>query len=269
MLNLSYVQYKFICTKLYHGIATYARSDVPARIVETSQSIDPLQWISSFIEGTTTLNIYNPPSVLFTHSPQYSHLAIYVGYFNCQQIFWGYRNDTNDGTELNDSNNVDLTLLYDNRQSNYFHSGRWQSETNSDLGFTTSNATLANCVSRNAIEPCPRSHHRPSLIRHDALVNQTTCSSLPRWNYRKVRWDFTEDTRKMFTILPEPDTPDTDDAYNQFTSAIIGIAKRHTTIPGWANECDELAEKHHAATSEQEIEDTAKALLEHLDTTRQ
>ena len=131
-----------------------------------------------------------------------------------------------------------------------------------DLAFTTSNATLTTCVYRTVIEPFPSYQHRPSLFRHDVPVKSTQCSSLPRWNFRKT--------------LPEPDAPDIDDAYNQFTPTIIRIAKRHIPrgnrkiyIPRWDNECDELAERHHAATSEHDIQDTATALPEHLDTKQQ
>ena len=106
--------------------------------------------------------------------------------------------------------------------------------------------------------PHSRSQHHPSLIRHDALVQPTPCSSLPHWTIgrKPLCDDFTKDIRKMLVTLPEPDTPDIDDAYNQFTYAIIPIAKRHiprdhrkTHIPGWDNECDE----HHAAKPEQEF----------------
>ena len=39
--------------------------------------------------------------------------------------------------------------------------------------------------------------------------------------------------------------------------------------PGWDNECGDLAEKHHAATTEHEKHDTATALMGHLHTARQ
>ena len=93
----------------------------------------------------------------------------------------------------------------------------------------------------------------------------------------KAHWDdFTKDTCKLLLELPDPNTPDIDDAYCQFISAIIKTAKQHIPrghrkiyIPGWDNECDDLAEKHHAATTEQEKHDTATALMEHLDSARQ
>ena len=52
-----------------HGIATYARSDVPHVVVATSLSSDPLQWIAALIDGVTTINVYKPPNIPFTHIP--------------------------------------------------------------------------------------------------------------------------------------------------------------------------------------------------------
>ena len=67
-----------------HGIATYARSDVPSGVVASSLSTDPLQWIAAFIDGVTTINVYKPPNIPFTQLPQYPHPVIYAGDFNCQ-----------------------------------------------------------------------------------------------------------------------------------------------------------------------------------------
>ena len=222
--------------------------------------------------------MYKPPNIPFTQLPQYPHPAIYAGDFNCQHTLWGYRNDTSDGTMLNDwAPNLDLTLLYDNRQPNSFCSGRWQTQTNPDLAFTTTKSAHTNCLHRIVTDLFPRSQHRPSIITHDALIKPTPSAPILRWNFRKAHWDdFTKDTCKLLLELPDPNTPDIDDAYCQFISAIIKTAKQHIPrghrkihIPGWDNECDDLAEKHHAATTEQEKHDTATALMEHLDSARQ
>ena len=223
--------------------------------------------------------MYKPPNIPFTHLPQYQHPAIYAGDFNCQHTLWGYRNDTTDGTMLNDwASNLDLTLLYDNRQPNSFCSGRWQTQTNPDLAFTTSNSAHTNCVHRIVSDLFPRSQHRPSIITHDALIKPTPSAPILRWNFRKAQWgDFIKDTCTLLSKLRDPNTSDIDDAYCQFASAIIKTAKQHIPrghgkkyIPGCGdNECDDLAEKHHAATTAQEKHDTATALMEHLDSARQ
>ena len=173
-----------------HGIATYARSDVPSGVVATSLSTDPLQCIAAFIDRVTTINVYKPPNIPFTQLPQYPHPAIYAGDFNCQHTLWGYRNDTTDGTMLNDwASNLDLTLLYDNRQPNSFCSGRWQTQTNPDLAFTTTNSAHTNCVHRIVTDLFPCSQHRPSIITHDALIKPTPSVPILRWNFRKAHRD--------------------------------------------------------------------------------
>ena len=217
--------------------------------------------------------MYKPPNIPFTQLSQYPHPAIYAGDFNCQHTLWDYRNDTTDGTMLNDwTSNLDLTLLYDNRQPNSFCSGRWQTQTYPDLAFTTTNSKH-----RTVTDLFPRCQHRPSIITHDALIKPSPSAPILRWNFRKAHWDdFTKDTCKLLLELPDPNTPDIDDAYCPFISTIIKTAKLHIPrghrkiyIPGWDNECDDLAEKHHAATTEQEKHDTATALMEHLDSARQ
>ena len=167
--------------------------------------------------------------------------------------------------------------MYDHRQPNSFCSGRWQTQTNPDLAFTTSNSAHTNCVHRIVSDRFPHSQHRPSIITNDALIKPTPSAPILRWNFRKAHWDdFTKDTCPLLSKLRDPNTSDIDDAYCQFASAIIKTAKQHIPrghrkkyIPGLDNECDDLAEKHHAATTEQEKHDTATALMEHLDSARQ
>ena len=118
---------------------------------------------------------------------------------------------------------IDLTLLYDNRQPNSFCSGRWQTQTNPDLAFTTTHSAHTNCVHRIVTDLFPRSQHRPSIITHDALIKPTPSAPILRWNFRKPHWDdFTKDICKLLLELPDPD-----DAYCQFISAIIKTAKQH------------------------------------------
>ena len=52
-----------------------------------SFSGDPLQSIAAFIDGVTTIHMYKPPNIPFTHLPQYPHSAIYAGDFNCQHAY--------------------------------------------------------------------------------------------------------------------------------------------------------------------------------------
>ena len=145
---------------------------------------------STTMDGVTTINVYMPPNIPFTHLPQYPHPAIYAGDFNCQNTLLRYRNNTTDGTMLNDwASNIELTLLYYNRQPNSVCSGRWQTQTNPDLAFTTSNSEHTNCVLRIVTDLFPRSQQRPSIITQYALIKPTTIAPILRWNLQKAHWD--------------------------------------------------------------------------------
>ena len=65
------------------------------------------------------------------------------------------------------------------------------------------------------------------------------------------------------------------ECYNSFTKSILVLAKKHiprefrkTYIPVWDEECDHLAKLNQEANSNEEITETAKRLIEHLDKTR-
>lgn len=69
--------------------------------------------------------------------------------------------------------------------------------------------------------------------------------------------------------LAHPTKNTINECYNSFTKSILVLAKKHiprgfrkTYIPGWDEEC------HHLANSNEEITETAKRLIEHLDKTR-
>ena len=99
--------------------------------------------------------------------------AIYAGDFECQHTLLGYRNDTTDGTMLNNwASNLDLTLLYENRQPNSFCSGRWQTQTNPDLAFTTTNSVHTNCVHTNCVRPIS-TFSAPPIYNHTRRSHQT------------------------------------------------------------------------------------------------
>ena len=178
------------------------------------------------------------------------------------------------------ASNLDLTLLYDNHASQTISALAVGNRKRTLISPSPRHILYTRTVYTGLLPPYifPRSQHRPSIITHDALIKPTPSAPTLRWNFRKAHWDdFTKDTCKLLSELPDPNTPDIDDAYCQFTSAIIKTAKQHIPIrghrniyiPGWDNECDDLAEKHHAATTEQEKHDTATALMEQLDSARQ
>ena len=84
------------------------------------------------------------------------------------------------------SNN--LTLLYNPKEPDSFHSARWNSGTNPDLAFASSTEDQAP-PSRRVLEKFPRSQHRPSLITPIPLVAPTSSKLVRQWNFRKANWD--------------------------------------------------------------------------------
>ena len=90
--------------------------------------------------------------------------------FQLQPLNGGYSKSNNDGTclvEWASSNN--LTLLYNPKEPDSFHSACWNSGTNPDLAFASSIEDQPP-PSRRVLERFPRSQHRPSLITPVPLV---------------------------------------------------------------------------------------------------
>ena len=69
-----------------------------------------------------------------------------------------------------------------------------------------------------------------------------------RWNFRKAKWShYIALTNKFAKILPPPDSPDEDQAYQDFCNVIISAAKRsipcgrrNNHITCWGSECENL-----------------------------
>ena len=98
----------------------------------------------------------------------------------------GYSKSNNDGTclvEWASSNN--LTLLYNPKEPDSFHSAHWNSGTNPDLAFASSTEDQPP-HSHRVLEKFPRSQHRPSLITPVPLVAPTSSKPVRRWNFRKA-----------------------------------------------------------------------------------
>ena len=93
-----------------------------------------------------------------------SRSCFYAGNFNCQHTNWSYTNTIKDGSCLATwAAGGNLSLLYDPKGPASFFSGRWRSETNSDVAFAnSSDGKQLSC--RRVVEKFPRSQHRPSHI---------------------------------------------------------------------------------------------------------
>ena len=126
--------------------------------------------------------------------------------FQLSPLNEGYSKSNNDGTclvEWASANN--LTLLYNQKEPDNFHSACWNSGTNPALAFVSSTEDQPP-PTRRVLEKFPRSQHWPSLITTVPPVAPTLSKPVRRWNFRKADWDkFKLLTKKATRTLPALD----------------------------------------------------------------
>ena len=81
-----------------------------------------------------------------------------------------------------------LTLLYNPKEPDSFHSAPWNSGTNRDLAFASNTEDQPSPI-RLVLEKFPRPQHWPSLITQVPPVASTSSKPVRRWNFRKADWD--------------------------------------------------------------------------------
>ena len=86
---------------------------------------------------------------------------------------------------------------------------------------------------------------------------------------------YAEETETRSAGLPDPETVDADAAYTAYCEVLLGAAKKaiprgynRSYIPGWDEECSRLLCDHQRASSREEVDMTAAALIQRLDVTR-
>ncbi|KAI4804790.1 hypothetical protein KUCAC02_026405, partial [Chaenocephalus aceratus] len=261
-----------------HGVATFVRTEISWSASSQSPPGSNIEWLVTKIQETSVVNVYKPPpSELSTTSlPSITAPAIYAGDFNCQHTDWGYNYTTPNGVALSEwASNTDALLLYDPKEPPTFFSARWNTSTNPDLAFATCHSNDPIPV-RRVLDRFPRSHHRPSIIKVPSLVEPVPGKPVKRWNFRKANWEsYAEETERMSAGLPDPGTADLDTAYAAYCQVLLGAAKKsiprgynRNYIPGWDEECSHLLCDHQRASSREEVDVTAAALLKKLDITR-
>ena len=153
-----------------------------------------------------------------------------------------------------------------------FHSGRWNTGTNSDLTFVSVGPD-SRVPDRRILEKFPRSQHRPSLIVPPRLALPALSKPVERWNFRKANWShYNTLTHKLVLSLLPPDSPDVDLAYQDFCNVIRTATKnsiprdrRNNHIPCWDAECKNLYRTFQQSPEESDSNRAATALLLRLD----
>ena len=246
-----------------HGIATFIQNSAKWNAVASCPPDSSLEWTATSVEGVTVTNVYKPPSFRLQADsiPSFAPPCIYAGDFNCRSTTWGYNSTNHDGAALEDwASATGVQLIYDPKEPDSFHSGRWNTSTNPDLAFSNINDALPN---RTILDHFPRSQHRPSMITPENPIEPIKTKPLKRWNFRKARWDqFTNQVELGVVNLPTPSSSNLDQAYTSLCNLLTTAAKssiprghRRCFIPSWDDECNTLyndfleAERGDEATS--------------------
>ena len=230
-----------------HDLATFVRQDIEWCLETQSEDDSQLEWLAVKFQDVTIISVYKPPPTRLTRASSLSvvnHSCIYAGNFNCHHTEWGYSKSHNDGTCLVEWASTNLTLLYNSKEPDSFHSACWNSGTNPDLAFASSTEDQPS-PTRRVLEKFPRSQHWPSLITPVPLVASTSSKPVRQWNFRKADWDkFKLLTNKATRILPPLDNTGLDIAYKAFCSMLTNAAKQSVPrgyqknyIPCWDEEC--------------------------------
>ena len=125
-----------------------------------------IEWLCVDVDDYKNVNIYKPPPTRLQVSnfQVFFHPCLYAGDFNCPHVDWGYNKSSVDGKCLLAwANSNSPALLHNPKDKSSFHSGRWNTDTNPDLAFTSVGPD-SRLPHRRVLKKFPRSQHRPSLI---------------------------------------------------------------------------------------------------------
>lgn len=193
------------------------------------------------------------------------HPALYAGDFNSHHSEWGYNRNNENGESLVTCASInELHLVHDAKDKKTFLSKIWNTETNPDLCFVSSdNEGFPLQVTREVLPAFPNSQHRPIILEIGMNIPVITSVPRPIWNFQKANWNqyaSLMDSAIRF-IPPNPQN------YNRFTKLVINTAKkciprgyRKEYIPCWNEDSDRL----YAEFRDNEDPETAKELLKSL-----
>ena len=165
--------------------------------------------------GIKLSTFYKPPPICLQVSglPLFTHPCLYAGNFNCQNTDWGYDANSVDGECLVGwTNTNNLVPLHNPKDAASFHSGRWNTSTNSYLAFVSIDSDGC-LLDRHVLEEFPRSQHPPSLITPPRFARPVSSKPVKRSNFLKAQWIYHITlTNKLARTLPPLDLPDMDPA---------------------------------------------------------
>ena len=206
-----------------HDLATFVHDRLKWSLVDQSPATSETKWLCVDVDGYRTVNVYKPPPTRLQASdlPVFPHPVLYASDFNCPHVCWGHRTSSADGECLVAWSSLnDLVPLHEPKDVATFHSGRWNTGTNSDLAFVSVGPD-SRVPNRRILETFPRSQHRPSTIVRPRLALPVPSKPAKRWNFRKANWShYNTLTNKLSKTLLPPDSPDVDLAYQDFCKSL-------------------------------------------------
>ena len=224
-----------------HGVATLIREDICYTSYGCA-STDLFTWHTLIIRDRVLVNIYRPPSAPandFSTLPLHPHLPTYfIGDFNSPHVSWGYRTNSPSGCNLVQwITDNGLRALY--TPGTYsFTSAIWRSSTHPDLVVIPENDHI---TSYSVLGGFPRSQHKPLLVSLDLEFKPLRTTMLPRWNFRKARWDVFEG-HFQGSLLSPPDVGNLSEQWSLFSRSIYNCAllsiprgARKPYIPCWSD----------------------------------
>lgn len=243
------------------GVAIFVKLNIPASEIQTNYE-EEIIGISLHLPGRkiTIYNCYYPPT-----KPMNLHVlnipqsdCIIVGDFNSHSPSWGYPSLDSRGEEVEDwqsLNNLQLINKPDDPPT--FYSRAWHSTSTPDLAFATNEEYKG--IKRSVLKQLSTSDHKPVML---TLLNVSSASlnnTIPRWNYKKAKWDSFERLTNTYTANINSKTNRTNKSAKAFTAAILRAAKesiprgaRKDYIPNWSEELQKLQEEAIKAREEAE-----------------
>ena len=170
-----------------HGLATFVRDQLKWTFVGQALSISETEWLCVDVDGYRIVNVCKSPPTRLQASdlPVFPHPVLYAGDYNCPHVNWGYRTSSADGECLVAWASLNgFVPLHDPKDGATFHSGRWNTGTNTNLTFVSVGPD-SRVPGRRILEKFPKPQHRPSLIVPSRLALPVPSKPVKRWNFRK------------------------------------------------------------------------------------
>ena len=249
-------------------MTTFVRTCITWSAVKRSPPDSNIEWLVTEVQETTIVNVYKPPPSELYPTPGVTSTAnTQTGVIDRLQRMvrrWSTGHPV-----------PKQCYCMTQRSPPSFFFARWNTYTNPDLAFAVGRSCDPK-PERRIIDRVPRSHHRPSIIKVPSLVQPIAGKPVKRWNFRKANWElFTAETERRTPGLPNPQADDADATYTAYCNMLICAAKKSITrgfnkdyIPGWDDSSNHLLREHQQATTKEDIDTTATALLHKLDEVR-